>query len=112
MDNKLIPITQLKLQNTAFGIPQNIIDLLWISNEDPSQHAIGMGFKISLDFDSDDFVKILSNTCDPSTIFTSLPLKQSEDIENVEKLDYFPSYLKMSPEQRWIYLNWLLPCLN
>jgi hypothetical protein len=44
---------------------------------------------------------------DPSTIYFKLPLKIPEDISSIGKLPYMPSYALITPEQRYIYLNWL-----
>jgi len=106
-DRKLIPLGQLKSQSSIFRIPLSTQELLWLSNDDPSQHVLGMNFKIMLDFESRDFVKILTNTCDPSTIFIKLPIIKPDDTNKTQKLDYYPSYLYLTPEQRWIYLKWL-----
>jgi len=44
---------------------------------------------------------------EPSAIRLSLPVKKPADIESVEKPPYYPSYSSLSPQQRWIYLDWL-----
>jgi len=37
----------------------------------------------------------------------NLPVKAPKNIKTIRKLDYFPSYDRLSPQQRWIFLNWL-----
>lgn len=106
-NRKLLSLGQLKLRNNIFRIPRNTLELLWLSDDDPSCHAIGMEIKITVDFEGDDFIKILQNTCDPSTIFTNLPITRPNRFNEINKLDYYPSYINLTPEQRWIYLNWL-----
>ena len=44
---------------------------------------------------------------DPSTIFTTLPISKRASVDNVEPLPYWPSYAKMTPEQKFVYLSWL-----
>ena len=62
------------------------------------------------------FVYEYNETIEPSVVFTKLPIKEPENMESVEKLHYFPCYgsrdtimphSELTPEQRWIYLNFL-----
>ncbi len=68
-------------------IPLEILNLLWFKNGP------------------------LSNCPDknePSAIDVHLPIQISPiDSKNLEDIGYYPSYSKLSPKQRYIYLNWL-----
>ncbi len=47
------------------------------------------------------------STDDPSTIYVKLPVHHNGTDNVVPKMGYFPSYARMTPEQRWLYLSWL-----
>lgn len=82
-------------------------DLLFISYETniPSYQR-GLIFKIEID----EFGRVQVNSSkneiyDPSTIFVNLPIRKP--ISDVPQLPYYPNYIDLLPEQRYIYLDWL-----
>lgn len=77
--------------------------LLYVS--DKSSEAIVAPLTIQLVISSEEVVEVQSD--DPSTIFTSLPIEKPSS-NNLESPGYFPSYGSLSPEQRYLYLAWLL----
>lgn len=97
-------------KNNAVEIFDNIIenrDLLFISYDDkiPSTYR-GLIFSISVDHNGNLNVGSPKNEIpDPSTIYVKLPIKKP-DFE-VPNLPYYPHYIEITPEQRYIYLNWL-----
>lgn len=50
---------------------------------------------------------IFTNTDEPSLIYTNLDVKEVEDIYWIERPWYFPTYSSLSPEQKFVYLNFL-----
>ncbi len=86
-------------------IPQNIREILFISDAAPNDINLGFAINISVDLESGriDSDEVLPD--DPSTIYINLPLSES-DIDP-EKPPYWPAYAKLSPEQRWKYITWL-----
>ncbi len=44
---------------------------------------------------------------EPSIIYKDLPINKPIDPSIIERPSYYPTYAGLSPEQRWIYLNWL-----
>ena len=83
-------------KNYIKRIPNNIVKLLWfydgaLKNYEPPKNELA---------------DIGLNMCvlEPSLISVNLPIKYAEDNQ---KLGYFPSYAKLTPAQRWKYLNWL-----
>lgn len=64
---------------------------------------------ISISFDIfDGTVRANSLSPDePSTIFTAMPIRRPADPELIPRPDYYPTYAGLSPEQKWIYVNWL-----
>lgn len=88
-------------------IPENIKELLYISDWDPSTANFWLSLQVSLDIWTGEFSINNNNSIDPSTLFLKSHISIPKEIENVEKLDYFPNYAHLSNEQRWIYINWL-----
>ncbi len=66
-------------------IPKNILELLWIKDYNDYQILEG----------------------EPSLIDFELDILESKNIDSNEKIGYYPSYRKLTPEQRFVYLNWL-----
>lgn len=86
----------------------NIINLLWIAD----------GEYANYDYDFDDVdvlevgdaqIRIFYKTSkdEPSLIYTTLPIQIPKTITAKDKIGYYPSYENLSPEERYIYLNWL-----
>jgi hypothetical protein len=44
---------------------------------------------------------------EPSLIYLLLPVIKPANVDGVDNPNYYPCYAQLSPEQRWIYLNWL-----
>jgi len=77
-------------------IPKNIKDLLWFAD------SVHKNYEAPLK-DSGRFISLTTSNIEPSVILTNLPV-----IAGVpEKLDYYPKYWDISPQQRYVYLNWL-----
>ena len=91
-------------------IPDDIFGLLWFpdgpfKNIDPNVNknrfeVDGIIFEFSYGIGG-------SGSIEPSAIFYKLPIKPADNIEEIPKLPYFPSYAGMTPEQRWNFLTWL-----
>lgn len=92
-------------------IPNDVKELLFYTHQKPNvANHTGIN-TIELSFDTVNFAKIkyidhVNN--DPSTIYFKLPIKIPENCLTVNKLPYMPSYIGMNPEQRYIYLTWLM----
>lgn len=95
------------LVNSFNRISSDLIDLLWIGDGDHCNYSqevdivdtfVTEFFKISLSFKGIE---------EPSLIYTNLQIRKPKLNENVDKPPYFPSYSKLTPEQRWIYLTFL-----
>jgi len=88
-------------------IPENIRQLLWFGdgkfqnyNPENDQKVLYESklFRITFSFS---FQK------EPSLIYTGMPVDFKSSCNNVEKLGYYPSYEKLNPQQRFVYLKWL-----
>lgn len=110
MNSTLIPsikTSALVVAGNKLTVPDRTAKLLFISDETAPSHHSGIGISISFDiYDGVIHVKSLSPD-EPSTIFTVMPIRRPADPALIPRPDYFPSYAGLSPEQKWIYLNWL-----
>lgn len=78
------------------NIPSGIRDLLWFADSDYKNYNAPIR-------ENDSFFACSLSDIEPSAIFSNLPIKEGEP----EKLDYYPKYWDISPEQRYKYLSWL-----
>ena len=79
----------------SFNISKEVIDLLWIADGSFQNYS------------GNKFMPSIINLTEPSLISLQMPIAKPDDINFVRKLDYYPSYASMEPEQRYIYLHWL-----
>lgn len=98
--NKLVVSNQLQ-------IPDYLLELLSISDKEPNKVAFGPSLTFSFDILTGETKVEEGQSDDPSTIFTKLLVRKTRDFENIQPPGYYPSYFEFSPEQRWVYLNWL-----
>lgn len=98
----------LVVQNypASIGIPLHRRKLLYVSRGSARNHAFGMEFTISIEGTGKVDLKS-SVPDDPSTIYSTLPVREPEQKTPIPALPYFPSYSGMLPEQRAVYLKWL-----
>jgi hypothetical protein len=111
--NHLIEIAEVEsehLKEASGIIPDEIINLLWFPdgpyknfNPDIKENR----FKIGGLFVNSSTGMGSIGSSEPSAIYYKLLIKPTYDFVNIPKLPYFPSYAGLTPEQRWIYLNWL-----
>lgn len=99
-------------KSTAFcvrpnGIPQEILRLLWFSDGPMKNYTNSAKHKSKMI--GEDFIIEVSfmGAEEPSSISLALPVKEPTNVESVERPQYFPSYSSLSPQQRWIYLDWV-----
>lgn len=99
--------TAVRVGRTSLNIPNRTAGLLYVSDEqDPSTSALGgISIRISV-LDGEVHVSEIEPS-EPSTIYTALSVTRPSDPNSVSSPSYFPSYSGLTPEQRWIYLNWL-----
>ena len=108
--SSLVPVdrkTHLVVAGNRLEVPDRTAKLLFVSHEPSPSHRSGIGISISLDlFDGHIYVESLSPD-EPSTIYAAMVIGHPHDATLVPPPDYFPSYAGLTPEQKWIYLNWL-----
>lgn len=99
----------LAISAFKISIPENILNLLWFANgkyvnynyidSDESEMEIE-GIKVKINFSS-------SSDEEPSLIYTTLPIEEPKNTSPTDKVGYYPTYKTLTPEQRYIYLEWL-----
>lgn len=85
-------------------IPKEIIDLLWFSNG-PLQNYYGNPDELNFDIDGFNIRFKSSFDNEPSAIDLNLAI--SDHISSPAPLGYYPSYERLTPQERTDYLNWL-----
>lgn len=93
----------LKIGENKFHIPESRQKLLIITNREPQEADFGIKYTINL---WGSFETIFKPE-EPSAIYPFLPIKNPQDGFDIDKIKKKPSYKYLTPEQRWIYLNWL-----
>lgn len=89
-----------------FDIPKPTRSLLWITDENVSKIKDSMSFIIEFRTTPKKAEKDKYNFyAEPSLIWTRLPIQQ--DSQHMKEPFYYPSYPRLTPKQRWEYLNWL-----
>ena len=105
--NETAAVNSLSLGRYKFRFPQRTGELIYWSNKSRENISTGYGLSIKLgptngEAEVEDIIPD-----DPSTIFTTLPVRKPFKIKNVPHPGYYPTYASLTPEQRWIYLSWL-----
>lgn len=88
-------------------IPEHIIGLLWFLDGPLANFTQEPNFESSSVFDGVKLTMTFFGPSEPSAISPRFPVVAPDDIRSVAPLGYYPSYEGMSPQQRWLYLNWL-----
>lgn len=93
-------------------INENLKDLIWIADgkyrnyKQKQEHRNTFdsnGLRISISF---------MDREEPSLIYTNQKISKPQNINSVERPSYFPTYSDLNPEQKWIYLNFLVDPFN
>ena len=89
------------------AVSQRTAKLLFISNETPLNVTSTMSISIRIELIGDTVKLIDIPQVEPSTIYTKLPFRKPNSPENTPPPSYYPTYAGLTPEQKWVYLNWL-----
>jgi hypothetical protein len=88
-------------------VPERTARLLYVSDEDPSGVSQTFGNVLTINIIGGQIkVNNLSEN-EPSTIFTKMLVRKPSNPDEIPRPDYYPTYAGLTPEQKWIYLNWL-----
>lgn len=112
----------LTIQGINFNINTEIFDLLFFADgiykncESAKEAPDTIGFTVDIVKKHFLFFKpsfsfkcseLPSIQFEPSAIFTEESILVRKDLENVESPGYFPTYFKLTPGQRYVYLKYL-----
>jgi hypothetical protein len=100
--SKIIPLTGFEL-----AVPKSTAKLLYISDKDPPAESSICGISISLNLLDGQVKMAYLQSDEPSTIYTRMSVGKPRNIDEIPHPKYFPTYVGLTPEQKWIYLNWL-----
>lgn len=81
--------------------------LLFSSDDQPGRPASGSSITISITLAGNSLKAVILPPSEPSTIYTKLPIQRPSPTRLVPPPGYYPTYVGLFPEQKWIYLNWL-----
>lgn len=90
----------------GLSIPTNVLNLLWIADGKYANYNYKNPDILDIGLAQVEIICGFSRN-EPSLIYTSLPIKTPKEITPNDKIGYYPSYRGLSPEQRYIYLEWL-----
>jgi hypothetical protein len=74
-----------EVEKALSSIPDEVVELLWFKDSESEVY-----------FD-----------IEPSVIDKEMEIEPTDEIDNVEKIHYWPVYLFLDPKQKYLYLNWL-----
>lgn len=95
-----LPHNKIQPSNHSFNIHPDIANLIWIGDGDYKNYEMD-----STNINNNIYLQI--GRGEPSTLYLNLPISKPADKTNVHKPDYYPSYEGLSPEQRWMYWEFL-----
>ena len=81
--------------------------LLWFGEGVRKNYDISQDSRNKYEFQGVIVEISFSSDREPSVIYPKLPIKEPDDTSIVERPQYFPTYVDLSPEQRWIYHKFL-----
>lgn len=105
--SKFSDVTPSTLQNSELllNVSPEIADLIWIGDGNHKNYTPenkDQNIRITPN------VTFLSNTPEePSALYLSLPVAKPTNGIPIERPPYFPSYRTLTPEQRWLYWQFL-----
>lgn len=97
----------IAMRGAEFKIPPRTAELLFLSADDPATATSGLTISISVDLGAGQVTTTDLGPSEPSTIYLHLPVRRPTDVSQVPRPPYYPTYVGLTPEQRWVYLSWL-----
>lgn len=97
----------ISIGNYKLVIPRRTAKLLYLSKEEPKDRSFGCAISISINLFANQIEINNLSPNEPSTIYVKFPIKKPDNIKSIARPDYYPTYAELTPEQMWIYLNWL-----
>lgn len=109
LENTGLVSSKFQISNIEFAIPEPTNSLLFVTNEDISKLSHAGQISLTISFNSSEASSKIDYGnnlfAEPSLIWKKLPIKKNSNLEQ-QKL-YYPSYSKLTTENRYQYLTWL-----
>ena len=100
------PVVRDNFITTSLPIHPDIMDLLWIADGPNKNWDESQNEKV-YSVDNQQFV-ITVKSEEPSLLYMSMPIQyESNNINDVERPPYYPSYKELNPEQKGLYWKFL-----
>lgn len=89
------------------AVPPEVLRLLWFKDGPLCNYSQEAEHQESIEIEGLIFRISFLGAIEPSAIGIGDAIRCPYSPDKIERPPYFPSYERLSPEQRWIYLNWL-----
>ena len=101
---------QLKLvynDRSMFTIHEDLKGLVWIADGEYKNYVSKENSYKSFETNGIRFTISFMGQDEPSLIYTNQEIAVPENVQDIESPPYFPTYSRLTPEQKWIYLQLL-----
>jgi hypothetical protein len=94
---------------SQFNMPNNpdICELLWIADGPMKNYDLGNPVDFGFNINNTRFSASVLSGEEPSLIYTTMPISEPLYKDSIPKPPYYPTYSGLSPEQKWMYLQFL-----
>ncbi|MCC3868648.1 TerB N-terminal domain-containing protein [Terrisporobacter mayombei] len=93
-------------ENMFINIPNDIMELLWFKDGKYKNYEDKKAKEDKIESNGITITFSFLSKQEPSLISINNMIKNSQN-KDIETPGYYPSYDELTPQQRWIYLNWL-----
>jgi len=107
ISSEVTPTTSTSLSVRGLTIHDDLRNLVWIGDGKYKNSKHSPNNKDTFEINGIRMSISFMNQEEPSLIYTSQKIAQPQNIDNVERPPYYPTYSGLSPEQKWVYLNLL-----
>lgn len=99
--------THAKQESTFSSIHPDFKNLIWIGDGPHKNYTKRINHEETINVNGYTIRFSTYGTDEPSLIYTALPVRKPNNPAEVPRPPYYPSYDELSPEQRWLYLEFL-----
>ncbi|MHC1761325.1 MAG: TerB N-terminal domain-containing protein [Negativicutes bacterium] len=88
-------------------VPEDIFELLWFLDGPYKNYTPESKHREKINFHGFTLEISFMGSKEPSALSVTAPVIRPVNIEDIPRPQYYPAYLDITPQQRWVYLNWL-----
>ena len=92
---------------SMFTIHEDLKGLVWIADGEYKNYVSKESSYRSFETNGIRFTISFMGQDEPSLIYTTQEIAVPENVQDIEAPPYFPTYSRLTPEQKWIYLQLL-----